>query len=289
MYRMKKEEYIQRINESPLFSLDKQREAIAYRREALKVVEYIFGYLLCVNEDLYSQYGLEITETVKRCIKFYELGKGEFLHYFLSSWKIEFARIKAKEVQDSRLGGLHITEDDRRKVRKIIKYAQSNGKDYYSEDFAENVSMATGIAKEEIYDLIELADTKVVSDIEVNEDGDSFSVFDMVSCSDYTQENEADEKEAVVLLLKRIEKFYNSRQDRQKPILSMVITAKIYEQILEKEPLLQELKKCDFYSREVELHFTKNKAVPTARQIADIFGVSEQSLSRTWNKFISLL
>ena len=37
-----KEKYERLISASPLFSLDREKEATAYRREALKMVEYLF-------------------------------------------------------------------------------------------------------------------------------------------------------------------------------------------------------------------------------------------------------
>ena len=62
-------EYENLIRNSILFSLDRNTQATAYKREALKLVEYLYLYLVSINADKYTEFGLEITETANRCIK----------------------------------------------------------------------------------------------------------------------------------------------------------------------------------------------------------------------------
>lgn len=57
------------IRNSILFSLDRDRQAATYRREALNMVEYRYLYMNSLNSEKYKEFGLEITETANRCIK----------------------------------------------------------------------------------------------------------------------------------------------------------------------------------------------------------------------------
>ena len=45
------------IQESPLFSLDKETEYSAYKRESYKMIEYLYCYLMAVNQKDYEPYG----------------------------------------------------------------------------------------------------------------------------------------------------------------------------------------------------------------------------------------
>ena len=81
--------YEKLITQSPVFTLDKEIEVSAYRREALKLVEYLYCYLLGINQSKYEPFGYEITVVAKRCIQNFSPAFGDFLHYFNAAWKKE--------------------------------------------------------------------------------------------------------------------------------------------------------------------------------------------------------
>ena len=96
-----KEKYEQLINESPIFSLDKEKEKIAFMKERTKMIEHLYNYLLSVNCKKYKSYGYEITEVAIQCIKSFDSTKGEFLHYFNYVWKRKYSYIQLKKYQDN--------------------------------------------------------------------------------------------------------------------------------------------------------------------------------------------
>lgn len=283
---MGKEECIQRISSSPLFSLNRSLEPTAYKRETEKMAGYLFQYTLCVNEKLYSEYGTEIFETALRCIKNYDRSKGDFLHYFNVAWQVEFRRIKAKTAQNNHLGGMHITEDDKRDIRKIFKFAQMQGKDYLSQSFAQTISEAMGIDVVRVEELIAIMDTQVVSDSATNDAGESFSLFDLLESQEKTCEKQIEELDDSINFMIRLDKFYLTRQERQKPILSALITARLVEEVSRSTQLVQALKSRAFYNKQIVMEYERSGKVPMDCEIAKEFGVLEQSLSRTWNTFI---
>ena len=125
-----KEKYEQLINESPIFSLDKEKEKIAFMKERTKMIEHLYNYLLSVNCKKYKSFGYEITEIAIQCIKSFDSTKGEFLHYFNYVWKRKYSYIQLKKYQDNTYGGLHISENDMRNVYKYTKLVEKLGKDY---------------------------------------------------------------------------------------------------------------------------------------------------------------
>lgn len=51
MVSFEKDKYERLIDSSSLFSLDKEKERTAYKREALKMVEHLYCYLMSVNKE----------------------------------------------------------------------------------------------------------------------------------------------------------------------------------------------------------------------------------------------
>ena len=137
-----KEKYEQLINESPIFSLDKEKEKIAFMKERTKMIEHLYNYLLSVNCKKYKSYGYEITEVAIQCIKSFDSTKGEFLHYFNYVWKRKYSYIQLKKYQDNTYGGLHISENDMRNVYKYTKLVEKLGKDYELEKLYPKLSEA---------------------------------------------------------------------------------------------------------------------------------------------------
>ena len=91
------------------------------------------------------------------------------------------------------------------------------------------------------------------------------------------------------MFLKRINDVFSARQNRQKPLLSKLITSKIIQDLSSSETLLKMAKSLDFIDVSIVEQFFSLKRVPTAREISQEFGLSEQSVSRTFKIFIELL
>lgn len=71
-----KGKYESLIMNSPLFGIDKEQETTAYKRESYKMVEYLYCYLLAINERDYEPYGSEIMDVATRCINNFDSSKG---------------------------------------------------------------------------------------------------------------------------------------------------------------------------------------------------------------------
>lgn len=94
------------IMNSPLFDIDKEQETTAYKRESYKMAEYLYCYLLAINERDYEPYGSEIMDVATRCINNFDSSKGVFLFYFNSAWKQEYSHILGEKISDERFRGI---------------------------------------------------------------------------------------------------------------------------------------------------------------------------------------
>ena len=282
-------EYENLIRNSILFSLDRTTQTTAYRREALKLVEYLYLYLVAINANKYAEFGLEITETANRCIKNYTADVGDFLNYFNSAIAKEYRKAYARKQLAEQHGGVHIPENDQRIIRKYIKYAEHNGNYEITEEMISTISNSTGIAYDRVADCIsDYNNSFAVGESYTKDDESEGSLFEMMSSGKTTEDELTEISEAEDFIM-HIDEVYSKRQARQKPLLSMLLTAKLTEEIWNNERLLEFARKQSFFNKEIYTDSCNRKSTITAREIATSLGLSEQSVSRTYKMFIALL
>lgn len=282
-------EYENLIRTSILFSLDRETQTIAYKREALKMVEYLYLYLTSINADKYSEYGLEITQTAKRCIKNYTKESGDFLNYFNSAISKEYRKAFSNKHFSEQHGGVHIPEQEQRIINKFIKLAETKGVYDLSDDLVSKISEATGIKQERIRECISLYQNSfIVEDTYTDDEGNANSIFDYIA-SDKLTEDFIIELDTAKELLEKVDQVFQKRQDRQKPLLSKLITAKISQQLQSDEKLLSIVSKMSFFDLDVFKKSITQGSPPTAKEIGEKLGLSEQSVSRTFKEFIKKL
>lgn len=279
-----RDEYEKLIDSSLLFSLDKEKERTAYRREVLKMVENLYCYLMAVNKSKYEPYGLEIVDTAKRCIENYNSDAGRFLNYFTAAWKQTYGHIVGKELVRETFKGIHFTEDEERNFKKYMRLAQTMGINVESPEFDERVAEAMGISVSEVDDLRNMVNSKPTSGNYVNEEGEEYSLIDQIDSGQYTDEGIV-QYESAQEFLNLLELTYDQLQDRQKPMMAMLITAKIALLVSEDGRLMEFVKKKSFYDETIFSESLKRGEQIQAKEIAERFGVVEASASRSWKTF----
>ena len=95
----------------------------------------------------------------------------------------------------------------------------------------------------------------------------------------------ADES-AFITLVEKINDVFTTVQDRQKRLLSMLWTVEIIETCDEDlDKARNILVGKELFNEEVFDYYEKHGKLPTNRKIAEICGISEPSLSRTYKNF----
>ena len=275
-----KKKYEQLILESSLFSFDREKDSTAFRKESYKMVEYLYCYLLSINEWEYEPYGCEIMEVALRCISNFDSEKGAFLHYFMAAWKKEYSHIVSRNMQDQKYHGIRVTEEDKRAVIKYIRFAEDCGTDCTIDKLYQKIAKAMDISVEKVRELAQLSELSVSGDSYKGDDGGEESIWDLIPGVD-DLDGMTESSEGISKVLEKIDIAFCSIQERQKPIISDMITIKIMS-MFEELPEAQ----YSFLSMDIIREWRDERRVPTQRDIAEKYGRNEASVSRTVKKFL---
>lgn len=275
-----KEKYEKLIYETPLFSIDKDKQSVLYRKESLKLVEYLYCYLLAINKEKYEPYGCEIVDVATRCINGYDKS-GDFIHYFNVAWSREYSHIYGNEIINNKFQGMKLSDQERRDIKKYMRIVSRCNPNMTQEERLIKVSELMELPLERIKQISETADTRIVSEVAHNSEGEEVSLFDQVE-EEFSTETYFDNLASLTELLDQIEAAYLKVQERQKPIISDILTIKIGLDIWEIEKLA---KKYEFISVEISENIKHTGNVPTQRDIAEKYGKNEASISRTMKEF----
>lgn len=279
-----KADYERLITESKLFSLNKEIESVAFRKESYKMVEYLYCYLLAQNEKKYEPFGCEITEVAVRCINNYDETKGVFLHYFNAAWKLEYSHLCGNQAVDDRLHGVKITESEKRAIKKYLRYEASLGKDLSRRELCEAIAEILDQPIEVVAEIAELVEYRMVDNEIMDDDGGRTSLFDQLSDGHLVEENILTSAR-VEEILTVIEGAFLSLQQRQMPIISDMMTIRLASTIVETGV---DTSSYSFISKEVLSQYSKDQ-LPSQRTIAEKYGKNEASISRTVKEFIKKL
>lgn len=275
-------EYENLINGSVLFALDKDKEPTLYKKEKLKMTEYLFRYLMCINENEYGQYGYEIYEVSKACIENFDSTKGSFLTYFLSSWKQQYSRTQSSELFATEFGFAKFSERQKRNYVKYKKCCSRLGIDTSAPDFDKRIAEDLSVTIEEVHELKLLDETRSesIDDPRTNDDDTPVTQYKSAINIELEYENINTAK----LILSQIEIVFSGIQERQKKPVSMLLTSSLSLKI-DDEDVLEHFRSMLYFNEEI---FDKcvhlGKEIPN-KEIASALGVNEASLSRTWKGF----
>ena len=284
-----REEYENLINNSPLFEIDRESSPALYKSERYNFLTFLTDYYrfyIYPNKPLDS-YSMTLMETAMECIKYYDKDKGEFLHLFNSSMKRDLHIAKAKEIIEEKRQGIRVSNEDDKLIRKIIALANSKGLDIYDLTVQQKISKALNLELSRLQELLRINDDAVaVSSTVTNDDGDEVELFDLQSSHEKTAEDRMADESAFITLVGKINDVFKAVQDRQKRLLSMLLTVEIIKACDEDlDKAKNVLTGKEVFNEEVFDYYEKHGELPTAKQIGLRCGVSEQSLSRTYKNF----
>ncbi len=284
-----KEEFENLIDNSPLFSIDKKCSPMQYKTERyvlLTLLTDYYRFYVFKNKPL-EDYSLTLIKTAAECIEYYNQEEGKFLHLFNSAMKRNFTISRAKELIDNKRQGIKITSKEDELIRKIIRFTQSKDLDIYDESVQKKVATIIGVSHDKIRELVQMNDNAVgVYGRVTNDEGEEVDLFDKLSSKEHSPEEELVLQDSVEDLINKIEDTFIEIQDRQKQMISLLLTVeivKVFNYDLKKVFDLLEDKK--IYNYTAIKFYETNGDLPTAKHIATICGVSEQSLSRTYKNF----
>lgn len=276
-----KEKYEKLINASNLFTLDPEKESSEYRKEKQKMIEYLYCYLMGVNKKRYEDYGMEIVDTATRCINNYEGGSVPFLHYFSAAWKTVYRRLLGNKLMEDSYRGLKFTDRENRQIKKFLRYFETKEVLASKEENLAKIAEFMDLSVDEVRRISEVESITVIGEYANNSEEEKFSIFDNVDIG-VSIEDVLTKEESFVERLDKIERTFCSLQERQKPIVSDLLTARIG---LDISIIEKQAKSYSFISKDIADIIKRKRKVPSQRDIADKYNKNESSISRTMKEF----
>ena len=284
-----REEYEKLINNSTLFEIDKESSPAYYDTEWRKFLVLLTDYyrLYIYPHKPLESCSMPLIVTAKACAESYNREIGPFLNYFNRSFKTAYKKEKIKEIIEEKRQGIQVANRDDKLIRKIIALANSKGLDIYEVRVQEKISKALGLELNRLQELLRINDDAVaVSSTVTNDDGDEIDLFDLQSSHEKTVEDKISDESAFVALVGRIDDVFSSVQERQKKLLSMLLTVEIIKAC--DEDLVAARKVLigkEMINEDIFKYYEKHGELPLAKQIGEMCDVSEQSLSRAYKNF----
>lgn len=284
-----REEYENLINNSLLFEIDKESSPVLYKTERYNfltlLTEYYSGYIY--QKKPLEEYSMTLMETAIECIKYYDRSKGEFLHLFNSLMKRDLHIAKAKEILEERRQGIKVSSEIDKLIRKILAFADSKNLDINDITVQKKISKGFGIELSKLQKSLRINyDAVAVSSTVTNEDDEEMELFDLQASHEKTQEDKLVDESAFIFLVDRIDSVFVTVQDRQKKLLSMLLTVEVVKACNEDLSMARQvLRGKELFNEEIFIYYKNTGELPTSKQIGEQCGVSEQSLSRTYKNF----
>jgi hypothetical protein len=283
-----REELENLINGSPLFSIDRARDVELFATVEMHFLNDLAELMRTTRKD-FSEIGFEIIQTAKACIKAYKSDGGAFLHYFNSALKRTLLTAKARQMADDRRGGLTLDEKTEQTIRQILKLAKVRGEDIHDGDFQKKMAPALNIPIAVVVDAIAIHDGMAVrsgNDRVTGKDGDESELFSFIAATIDTAEDTVISFESVREVVISIDTVFREQQERTKPLLAKLLTARLLDAIDEIRLVERVMADIAFLDGDIYSRYISNSTVPTAREIAEAHGVLEASASRTLKTFL---
>ena len=288
------EEYEKKIEQASaeLFSLDKDMQRVDYKRGALKLTDLVVNYFYTVNQEYYMEFGLEMTETTQKCIENFSSEEGEFLRYLRVSIKMACKKAFA-EAQDAQYrSGITGIEYDKKLLSKMRKFFLEKGISLteYTDEYISLAAQELEVKEKRLREAIDNdRNSKVVFEFfSKNEDGEDVSIFDLIK-SDESVDSRVLHREKCKDYLNRVEAVYNSCQDRQKPVVSDLLTVMLCKSELFDDVDLDiyidlidiDYRFYNFINVDIFKEYVLNHNLPKNLDIAKKHKVADQATSRT--------
>ena len=179
--------------------------------------------------------GIEIMQCVNRCVSNANSKSGEFVDYLSVALKLEIKRANERNaVQESR--NITLPENKRRKLKQMIRYEVSCGKDISDARTQEKLATVIGCSAQKIAELVRYNEiTKTIPEQAKNAEGEEVSLLETVAVfirSGYsTAEDESVLTAELEHQLNAIDETFVSSQERTKAYLSALLTHRLLTEL----------------------------------------------------------
>ena len=283
-----KEQYEEQINSAFVFSIDRSKDSELWKTEARKLLVLTIDYFKdCImRKETFENYAVELFESIQQSIRSFSPDKGTFLHYVNVAVKHRIDQKKLADTLDQQRQGMSVSAKDNQLIRKMLSFARSKGYNVNDRETQERIAAQFNVPVSQVRFCVEQSQIKVINETISDEEGEESSIFDKIAAAEPSAEQSMEDREKQFDLIRRIDVAFRTCQDRQKPLLSRLLTAKLIPAIDLNDDALLELETVSFIDKPLMKEYLSGVRMPTARQIAEEYGTLEQSVSRTYKTFL---
>ena len=283
-----KEQYEEQINSAIVFSIDRSNNSVLWETETRKLLVLTIEYYKdCVmRKETFENYAVELFESIQQSIRSFSPDKGTFLHYVNVAVKHRIDQKKLADTLDQQRQGMSVSAKDNQLIRKMLSFARSKGYNVNDRETQERIAAQFNVPVSQVRFCVEQSQIKVFNETISDEEGEESSIFDKIAAAEPSAEQSMEDREKQFDLIRRIDVAFRTCQERQKPLLSRLLTAKLIPAIDLNDDTLLELETVSFIDKPLMKEYLSGMGMPSARQIAEEYGTSEQSVSRTYKTFL---
>jgi hypothetical protein len=245
--------------------------------------EYVFKYLPIPNKE---EYGEEIFTTINNCIASFTSGRGtNFLHYLKASLKNNLANGAARHQYFKKYQGLGISVKTIAKIKKVLYQKQlfmESGKNAGFEEMQQWIAKNLGLTPRAVKNYLDKSILLNTENLYNNYEDDSYEYPDL---NLPRPEEIIIKAESLRAALDAFNEVFGKTQERVKPYLRRLISAKYYEYFEAAAAPRQLPQQYPFFDYEAITTWRTGERTPAQRDIALEWGRTEQDASRTIGKF----
>ena len=224
------------------------------------LTEYYVQYIY--RDKPLESYSLTLIETAHECIRYYNEGKGAFLHLFNAVMKRAMRVAVAKEQTERYRQGIRLAREDSYAIRKIIAFAKNKRLDIYDTDCQRKISQVLCLDPERVAELITMNENATAISNRVQGEDDEIDLFDTVADRDISAEEKLIDRSEAIELLKIADAVFSGCQARQKRMISLALTSEVVKAFDEDVEMAEKIMEgFSFRSEEWFVYYRENRAI----------------------------
>lgn len=281
-----KNEWKNKIDGSLFFSLHPDTQEALREREKNKLIREVIAYTF-QHEKWSTEYGVEVWETVNTCLRSFDAEKCKsFMAYYLVALNRNQCVWDATAYYDRICRGRKMDKEKLYVINRLIREEEASPDGgIETAAFLDKVAKTVGVPLYEAGQMLDALQGKTMElDKEISsEDGDSAGDHGNVIPDTNAEKafREIEEGDAATLFLEIVASTFEKLQQRQKRLISMMMTSKLFDIRYSEEDMCR----FSFYSEEAYRLCIEHNRSMTAREIAEIVKQDEAAVSRSWRGF----
>lgn len=262
------------INGHPVLTM-KAEKSVAYINAKRQFLEKLYRYAQAVAPKKMADMSVEFMEVGTSCLAKFDPEKSEFSHYFWGSFAPVAKKAEGKKKVDTNRGGMHLSEDMQRNLQKIVAVMERFRYEKDDPRLVEKLVLLAELTSEEAEKLVRINLQTQLQPAYAGEGDDEICLLDQVK-------GQKPDRDMQVALLEAIEGEFRRCQDRQKRLLSAILTLHYCDILASFDA---DISPYTWLDQSLYHAFMTKETRPSMKSLGELYGRKGNSVSRTLHQF----